>query len=188
MDSWFGFHNQWKGKESCSPIATGKPFTSVQLSRATWKPQKLQHVWYQATQGTLASYSQWYIHNREHLLQMCTPPGDKSTNVTPEIAPNSGPLEFISMNILGQLPKTKNGNPIVVIMTDNHSNFTRTMPTSNLGRSISCSSPVTLWSRHVEYPATYWQTVADNSWKSSLLHMEVFLCEARQNYCTIPWN
>lgn len=37
--------------------------------------------------------------------------------------PASNSLEMFNMNILGQLLKTKNGNPFMVIMTDRYSNL-----------------------------------------------------------------
>lgn len=37
----------------------------------------------------------------------------------------AGPLEFIAVNILGPLARTKNGNALFIVMTDRYSNLTR---------------------------------------------------------------
>ena len=43
--------------------------------------------------------------------------------------PANGPLEFVAMDILGPLPKTKQGNQFVVVLTDRYSKLTRAIPT-----------------------------------------------------------
>jgi transposase InsO family protein len=48
-------------------------------------------------------------------------------NTLPEF-PASGPLEYVSMDILGPLPKTDHGNRFLLVITDRFSKLTRTVP------------------------------------------------------------
>jgi transposase InsO family protein len=42
--------------------------------------------------------------------------------------PADGPLRFVSMDILGPLPKTEHGNHSLLVISDRFSNLTRTVP------------------------------------------------------------
>jgi hypothetical protein len=45
-----------------------------------------------------------------------------------KLFPASAPLEYVSMDILGPLPKTAHGNRFLLVMTDRFSKLTRTVP------------------------------------------------------------
>jgi Integrase zinc binding domain len=45
-----------------------------------------------------------------------------------KLFPASGPLEFVSMDILGPLPKTEHGNRFLLVISDRFSKLTRTVP------------------------------------------------------------
>ena len=45
-----------------------------------------------------------------------------------KLFPASGPLEFVAMDLLGPLPKTKRGNTFVLVITDRYSKLTRAIP------------------------------------------------------------
>jgi hypothetical protein len=45
-----------------------------------------------------------------------------------KLFPADGPLEFVSMDILGPLPKTDYGNRSLLVVSDRFSNITRTVP------------------------------------------------------------
>jgi RNase H-like domain found in reverse transcriptase/Integrase zinc binding domain/Integrase core domain len=49
-----------------------------------------------------------------------------------KLFPPSGPLEFISIDILGPLPKTKSGHQYLVIIPDRFSKLTRALPVQNV--------------------------------------------------------
>jgi Integrase zinc binding domain len=42
--------------------------------------------------------------------------------------PESGPLEFVAMDILGPLPKMEHGNRFLLVISDRFSKLTRTVP------------------------------------------------------------
>lgn len=44
----------------------------------------------------------------------------------------SWPLEFVAMDVLGPLQKTKNGNPFVVVITEHYLKLTQTIPTAEI--------------------------------------------------------
>jgi Integrase zinc binding domain len=45
-----------------------------------------------------------------------------------KLFPASEPLEYVSLDILGQLPKTEHGNRFLLVITDRFSKLTRTVP------------------------------------------------------------
>jgi Integrase zinc binding domain len=45
-----------------------------------------------------------------------------------KLFPASSPLEYVSMDILGPLPKTEQGNRFLLVITDRFSKLTRTVP------------------------------------------------------------
>jgi Integrase zinc binding domain len=45
-----------------------------------------------------------------------------------KLFPASGPLEYVSMDILGPLPKTDHGNRFLLVITDRFSKLTRMVP------------------------------------------------------------
>jgi hypothetical protein len=45
-----------------------------------------------------------------------------------KLFPAAEPLEYISLDILGPLPKTEHGNRLMLIITDRFSKLTRTVP------------------------------------------------------------
>ena len=45
-----------------------------------------------------------------------------------KLFPANGPLEYVSMDILGPLPKTDHGNRFLLVITDRFSKLTRTVP------------------------------------------------------------
>ena len=45
-----------------------------------------------------------------------------------KLFPATGPLEFVAMDLLGPLSKTKNGNRFILVITDRFSKFTRSIP------------------------------------------------------------
>jgi hypothetical protein len=51
----------------------------------------------------------------------------KKTNYL-KLFPPSAPLEFVSIDILGPLPETKEGNIFLLVMVDRFSKLTRTVP------------------------------------------------------------
>jgi hypothetical protein len=49
-----------------------------------------------------------------------------------KLFPPLGPLEFIAIDILGPLPKTKSGHQYLVIISDRFSKLTRAVPVRNV--------------------------------------------------------
>jgi transposase InsO family protein len=45
-----------------------------------------------------------------------------------KVFPASSPLEYVSIDLLGPLPKTAHGNRFLLVMTDRFSKLTRTVP------------------------------------------------------------
>jgi hypothetical protein len=45
-----------------------------------------------------------------------------------KLFPESGPLEFVAMDMLGPLPKTEHGNRFLLVISDRFSKLTRTVP------------------------------------------------------------
>jgi Integrase core domain len=45
-----------------------------------------------------------------------------------KLFPAEGPLEFVAMDILGPLPRTKHGNRFLLVITDRYSKVTKTIP------------------------------------------------------------
>jgi hypothetical protein len=45
-----------------------------------------------------------------------------------KLFPAAEPLEYVSLDILGPLPKTEHGNRFLLIITDRFSKLTRTVP------------------------------------------------------------
>jgi Integrase zinc binding domain len=45
-----------------------------------------------------------------------------------KLFPASGPLDFVTINIFGPLPKTEHGNRFLLVISDRFSKLTRTVP------------------------------------------------------------
>jgi Integrase zinc binding domain len=54
----------------------------------------------------------------------------------PKLFPASEPLEYVSLDILGPLPKTEHGNRFLLVITDRFSKLTRTVPLRNISAFV----------------------------------------------------
>lgn len=66
-----------------------------------------------------------------------------------QLLPTNGPLKFVAIDILGPLPRTRNENQYVIVMTDKYSKLTRAMQTGKTSSShfgnVSFDSQVVLY-------------------------------------------
>lgn len=71
-----------------------------------------------------------------------------------QLFPAAGPLESISMDLLGPLPKTLHGNQHVLVIKDRYSKMTRAIPLKQTTASIVAQTFVDNWIMPYGIPAT----------------------------------
>ncbi|CDF40057.1 unnamed protein product [Chondrus crispus] len=59
--------------------------------------------------------------------------------------PPSGPLEYIAIDILGELPRTPRGNRYLLVMTDRYSKLTRTVPLKRITAETVAQAFISHW-------------------------------------------
>ena len=59
--------------------------------------------------------------------------------------PPSGPLEYIAIDILGELPRTPRGHRYLLVMTDRYSKLTRTVPLRKITAETVAQAFITHW-------------------------------------------
>jgi hypothetical protein len=62
-----------------------------------------------------------------------------------KLFPASGPLEYLSMDILGPLPKTSHGNRFLLVITNRFSKLTRTIPLRTITAQSVAEAFCTHW-------------------------------------------
>ena len=59
--------------------------------------------------------------------------------------PPMGPLEFIAIEILGELPRTPRGNRYLLVISDRYSKLTRTVPLKKIPAETVAQAFVSHW-------------------------------------------
>ena len=62
-----------------------------------------------------------------------------------KLFPAKGPLEYIAIDILGPLPRTKTGRQYVVVITDRYSKLTRAVPTAKITAPVVAAVVLEHW-------------------------------------------
>jgi Integrase zinc binding domain len=72
-----------------------------------------------------------------------------------KLFPADGPLEFVSMDILGPLPKTEYGNRSLLVISDRFSKLTRTVPLRTITALVVSKAFCNAWVFPTDPRATY---------------------------------
>lgn len=109
----------------------------------------------------------WPVSSTWQLLWMRNKPSWPEEEVPLQTFPASWPLEFVTMDILGSLPKTTTGSELIVVIADWYTKLTREILLSNpLHHGLLLSSS-TKAAYHTRFTLLCSLTMAHSSWESS---------------------
>lgn len=111
--------NRWVLTDSCTSCSTSTHFTVVALRITRGPPRSQTNVRYFATELLLTHMAN-DVHNVVRRCRSCA--SNRGTIYSHhkhmQLFPANGPIEFVSIDILGPLPKTTKGNQFVLVMKD----------------------------------------------------------------------
>lgn len=87
----------------------------------------------------LSAHGERHVFKSERLPIMCSEQVSRYTSTPLQLSPESGQLGFVTMDILGPLPKTLNGNQFLLVVTDRCSKLARSVHTSETAASHTAS-------------------------------------------------
>lgn len=127
--------HRWDSAGSRSSVSTIAPITSSVLSHTSGTFNWMAYVWLDAMRKLLSTHCKWRLQGGERYFWLHPKFAFWKTTTPPQQLSESGPLEFVTMDIIKPTSKALSGNQLILVMKDRYTKLTKAVLTSKKASS-----------------------------------------------------